>query len=187
MKLKVADKGRRRKRRGQPRLARGAWIVGATAIVLFVGLIAWAVRRHDALIVWRNSLAEGAATPWPAWNPTWAPLPRPPAKANAFAGDLHGPYAFTAVNRETVEYIPCYCGCRRDGHHSVLECFVKGFTADGRPIWTDHAFTCQTCVNIVQEVHLMSQRVMSLPAIRRSIDEHHGGLLSTPTDTPFPR
>ena len=185
MKLKVADTGRRRKRRGQPRLGRGAWIAGGTVIVLFVVLFVWAVRRHDALIVWRTSLGEGAAT-WPPWNPTWPALPKP-ARANVFAGDLHGPYAFIAVNRETVPYIPCYCGCRREGHHSVLDCFAKGFTPDGRPIWTDHAYTCQTCVNIVQEVHLMSQRGMSLPAIRRSIDEHHGGLLSTPTDTPFPR
>ena len=102
-------------------------------------------------------------------------------------GDFSGPYPFAALNSETLRFIPCYCGCHRQGHESVSQCFVKGFETDGSPIWTNHAFTCPTCVNIVREVSLMARRGMSVRAIRASIDQHHGGLLSLPTSTPLPQ
>ena len=105
----------------------------------------------------------------------------------AFTGDWQGPYAFAALNSESLRFIPCYCGCRREGHQSVLACYMKGFTPDGVPMWSDHAFTCETCVNIVREVLLMSQQGTSLGAIRASIDEHHGGVLTRSTDTPLPK
>lgn len=69
----------------------------------------------------------------------------------------------------------------------MLACLVTDFTPAGGPVWTDHAYTCQTCVNILREVLLMSQRGMPLRGMRDAIDKYHGGWLSRPTDTPLPR
>lgn len=174
-----------RRRRPTPPLNKGAWIVLGTLLVLVIFLVARSIQHHSALIAWRNSLAEdGAQIAWPSWNVAWPPLPKPPARA--VSSGWQGPYAFAALNSESLRHIPCYCGCRREGHRSVLDCYVNGFTPSGMPIWSDHAFTCETCVNIVREVLLMSRRGMTLREIRASIDEHHGGLLTRATDTPLP-
>lgn len=164
------------------------WVLAGGLLLLLLILIVNSMLRHNALIAWRLTLEEaGAVAAWPGWDPTWPPLPKPRVRTTAFAGDLSGPYAFAALNHETLKFIPCYCGCRREGHQSVLSCFVKGRTLSGAPSWTDHAFTCQTCVNIVRETMLMSQRGMSLRDIRSAIDEHHGGLFSRSTATPLPK
>ena len=178
-----------RRRQPTPPMPKVAWILLGTFLLLLLLLVARSIQRHSALITWRNALSDGAtATPWPPWKATWPPLAKPPGMATrAFTGDWQGPYAFAALNSESLRFIPCYCGCRREGHQSVLACYMKGFTPDGVPMWSDHAFTCETCVNIVREVLLMSRQGTSPRAIRASIDEHHGGVLTRPTDTPLPK
>ena len=175
----------RRSMHGSKPLHTSVWILGATLLVLLAGVIALSVRRHDALMTWRAGLEESSPnTPWPAWNPSWPNLPRP---RNATVGDLRGPYAFAALNAERLRFIPCYCGCAREGHRSALECFVKGFTSQGAPIWTEHAFSCPLCVNILREVSLMTSRGMSLRATREAIDKYHRSMFATTTATPFPQ
>ncbi|MPZ78787.1 MAG: hypothetical protein GEU77_19980 [Deltaproteobacteria bacterium] len=40
-------------------------------------------------------------------------------------------YLFAIANRDTLRYIPCYCGCGSDGHTSNASCYVKdSSTAD---------------------------------------------------------
>jgi Protein of unknown function with PCYCGC motif len=34
-------------------------------------------------------------------------------------------YRFAILNRETLRYIPCYCGCGSEGHTSNASCYVK--------------------------------------------------------------
>lgn len=160
------------------------WFAGATALVLFLLVVARSIQRQDALLSWREGLEEGASDPWPAWDPKWPLLPRP---RNTTVADLRGPYAFAARNAERLRYIPCFCGCAREGHRSALDCFVGGFTPQGLPIWTDHAFTCPLCVSILREVALMTSRGMTLPAIRAAIDEHHESMFATATPTPLPK
>lgn len=171
--------------RAGPPLPRWAWVICAALLLSFVAVVVWSIQRRDALVSWRTSLEEQAGgTSWPEWNPSWPSLPTP---RNAKADDLRGPYAFAALNAETLRYIPCYCGCVREGHSSVLNCFVSGFSPQGTPLWTDHGFTCPLCVNILREVSLMTSRGMSLPAIRDEIDSHHRSMFATPTSTPLPR
>lgn len=163
---------------------RWIWAVCAALLMLFAVVVVRSIQRHDALVEWRAMLEEGGAdVSWPDWNPGWPSLPRP---RNATAGDLRGPYAFAALNADTLRYIPCYCGCVRQGHGSVLNCFVKGFTPQGAPLWTDHSFTCPLCVNILREVSLMTSRGMSLPAMRDAIDNYHRSTFGRPTSTPLP-
>ena len=165
-------------------LPKVVWIIGATALMLLLVVVARSVQRRDALVSWRESLEEGAAVSWPEWNPKWPLLPNARVTPSS---DLRGPYAFATLNAERLRFIPCYCGCAREGHRSALQCFVSGFTPKGVPIWTDHAFTCPLCVNILREVSLMTSRGMSTPAIRAAIDEHHGSMFATATPTPLPQ
>ena len=50
-------------------------------------------------------------------------------------------YAFAANREDIVRYIPCYCGCEREGHRSLRDCFIKGRAADGRPTWDPMGYT----------------------------------------------
>ena len=178
---------RRREAAKRPLVSKLGWMFAGGLAVLVLVLLVRSVQRHDSLVRWRGSLEQGSPPAvWPEWQSTWPALPKPRARINVIMNDLSGPFAFAALNRETLRYIPCYCGCHSEGHHSVLDCFIKGFTPGGAPIWNDHAFTCQTCVNIVRETARMLQRGMSLRAIRIAIDEHHGGLFSKATITPLP-
>jgi hypothetical protein len=175
----------RRSLQTQKPLPRAVWIVIGVLLVLLLIVVVSSVRRHDALISWREDLeARAPGLDWPTWNPAWPSLSRP---GTATVGDLRGAYAYAALNADRLRFIPCYCGCARDGHHSALDCFVSSFTPQGMPIWTDHAFTCPLCVNILREVSLMTSRGMSLPAIREAIDEHHESMFATATPTPLPR
>lgn len=48
----------------------------------------------------------------------------PPDIARAPA-DIREAYRFAIRNRDTLRYIPCYCGCGSEGHTSNASCYVK--------------------------------------------------------------
>jgi Protein of unknown function with PCYCGC motif len=39
--------------------------------------------------------------------------------------DVREAYRFAVANRDTLRYIPCYCGCGADGHTSNASCYIK--------------------------------------------------------------
>jgi hypothetical protein len=49
-------------------------------------------------------------------------LPADIAKAPA---EVREAYRFAINNRDTLRYIPCYCGCGSEGHTSNASCYVK--------------------------------------------------------------
>jgi hypothetical protein len=48
----------------------------------------------------------------------------PPDIARAPA-EVREAYRFAIVNRDTLKYIPCYCGCGAEGHTSNASCYLK--------------------------------------------------------------
>jgi Protein of unknown function with PCYCGC motif len=40
-------------------------------------------------------------------------------------------YRFAVANRDTLRYIPCYCGCGSEGHTSNASCYVKDSSTAG--------------------------------------------------------
>jgi len=48
----------------------------------------------------------------------------PPDTANA-PDEVREAYRFAIANRDTLRYIPCYCGCSSEGHTSNASCYVK--------------------------------------------------------------
>lgn len=49
-------------------------------------------------------------------------LPRDIGKAPA---EVREAYRFAITNRDTLRYIPCYCGCGAEGHTSNASCYLK--------------------------------------------------------------
>ena len=41
-------------------------------------------------------------------------------------------YRYAVANRETLRYIPCFCGCVNGGHTSNLDCYVREAYPEGR-------------------------------------------------------
>ncbi len=160
-----------------------ALVVLAIIAALLIAAVIRNVSRHDEITRWRAQLEADAGRPaWPAWSPDWPPLPVPARRDRRLPRDLSGPYAFAATHEEVLQRIPCYCGCVRDGHDSVLQCYLAGSRADGMPLWTNHSFDCEMCIHIVREVMLMTSLRMSIADIRRTIETKYERV-GTPTHT----
>ena len=166
----------------------GKAALGALMLVALVLVVAIArnISRHDDLVQWRARLeADAGNPPWPDWSSKWPPLPQPRRLHVRPASSVVGPYAFAATHQDLLRTIPCYCGCARDGHQSVLQCFLSGSSVDNSPIWTDHSFDCEMCVHIAREVFLMTSQRMP-PTVIRDIIESKYRSVGSPTRTPLP-
>lgn len=40
-------------------------------------------------------------------------------------------YRFAIANRETLRWIPCFCGCAAEGHTNNADCYIKDVRPDG--------------------------------------------------------
>ena len=174
---------RKRSRRASPWPDRAALALVALMLLIFVVIAIDNVRKRDALTRWRTSLELAAGhLPWPAWSSAWPALPEPPTGRHRLAQDWRGVYAFAATHAPLIDQMPCFCGCGKAGHRSLLNCFVTGFRADGTPTWNDHALTCELCVHIAREVYLMDAAGLPPAQTRAAIDRQYAkGRTSTPT------
>jgi len=70
------------------------------------------------------------------------PLPfdyGPPARP---AEVVKAVYEFAAEHPEVLSYVPCYCGCEREGHRGNDNCFVAERNANGDVTrWDPHGVT----------------------------------------------
>ena len=58
----------------------------------------------------------------------------PPDMAKA-PSEIREAYRFAIANRETLRYIPCYCGCGADGHTSNASCYFKDSSTPENPVF----------------------------------------------------
>ena len=166
------------------RFGKAGFLLVALVAAFMVVLIARNISRHDDLVQWRVRLEAEAGNPaWPEWSPSWPDLPQPKRLHVRPAASVIGPYAFAATHQDTMKTIPCYCGCVREGHESVLQCFLSGSRSDDTPIWTDHSFDCEMCVHIAREVFLMTSQRLPAAEIRAVIESKYRNS-GTPTRTP---
>ncbi|CAM3738452.1 PCYCGC motif-containing (lipo)protein [Cohnella lubricantis] len=97
--------------------------------------------------------------------------------------------AYTAAAKlmDTLQFIPCYCGCGLSaGHRSNLDCFIAGVREDGAVIWDDHGTGCGVCQQIALQAAKLKQEGRSDLEIRQFVDETYGEGYAAPTDTPMP-
>jgi Protein of unknown function with PCYCGC motif len=64
-----------------------------------------------------------------------------PAFAKTASADVQQVYRYATDHGETLEYIPCFCGCVRIGHRSNEDCYIKMRNADGTVTYTSHGAT----------------------------------------------
>jgi hypothetical protein len=97
-------------------------------------------------------------------------------------------YQSAASLRETLQWIPCYCGCGQSaGHKSNANCFIHAVKDDGTVVWDDHGTRCDVCQSIaLQSAQLKSQGKSNLE-IRKFIDATYKTGYAAPTDTPLPQ
>ena len=49
--------------------------------------------------------------------------------------DVREAYRFALANRDTLRYIPCYCGCGEQGHTSNASCYFKDDSTPEKPVF----------------------------------------------------
>ena len=96
------------------------------------------MKRRNFLL--NGSLVVGALSLSPvhvlsAAGHVWkmAPLSMLPDHLRNASPEISDAYRFVIFNRETLSYIPCYCGCVNDGHTSNASCYLKDNSPLGRP------------------------------------------------------
>jgi Protein of unknown function with PCYCGC motif len=47
-------------------------------------------------------------------------------------------YRYAVAHGDTLQYIPCFCGCEHVGHRSNADCYVAERHPDGRITFTNH-------------------------------------------------
>lgn len=132
------------------------WILGAVGVFACAGLAFWPAadgqtpeQQTPSATAGAMPLSSSAATPpspvaevpkVPAEGPL-PPLPfsdfpavRPPEVIRAV-------YEFAARHPEVLRYVPCYCGCERQGHVGNDDCFIASRDAQGNVTWDPHGMT----------------------------------------------
>ena len=75
------------------------------------------------------------------WDPSWPELPSASGFSSHPMEFIRAAYAFAARRPDVVQYLPCYCGCEKQGHQSLQFCFVKKRTVSGIDQWDGMGFT----------------------------------------------
>jgi len=96
-------------------------------------------------------------------------------------------YEFAARHPEVLNYIPCYCGCEREGHKANHDCFVRSRAANGRIVeWDTHGLGCAVCLDVGRKAMTMFNQGMSVGAIRTAIEREYESRTPSHTPTPLP-
>jgi hypothetical protein len=96
-------------------------------------------------------------------------------------------YEFAARHPEVLQYVPCYCGCERQGHTANHSCFVKSRAADGRVTeWDTHGLGCTICIDVARDAMTLFNAGGRPAAIREAIDKKYASHFPSSTPTPRP-
>ncbi len=100
-----------------------------------------------------------------------APLDGMPAEVQTAPVVVQQAYQFAVANPDTMQQIPCYCGCGAMGHTSNYSCYVAEVAGDGAITYDPHALGCSICVDITQDTMRLLKQGKSIPEIRAYVDE----------------
>ena len=138
--------------------------VAAAMVVVVLLRQARSIRGRDA---WTNSVS---------WDPSWPALPAlSVTRGLRRIDEARALYAFAARNADALTYVPCYCGCKSQGHRSNHDCYVSRRSADGRVTeWNSHGTTCPVGPDITGDVMLWRKNGTALSTIRNDIEREYG-------------
>jgi hypothetical protein len=66
------------------------------------------------------------------------PVGRLPSFAMKAGPKAQEAYRYAAANGDTLQYVPCFCGCGNIGHRHNADCYVAERHPDGRLTFTSH-------------------------------------------------
>ena len=98
-------------------------------------------------------------------------------------GEMRAMYewAKTAEGKALLEQMPCYCGCKFEGHKHTAHCF-----------WNDkgnfdkHGITCSVCFDIAKKTKEMHEQGKDICTIRKEVDKFYEPNKHLGTETPMP-
>jgi hypothetical protein len=90
-------------------------------------------------------------------------------------------WAKTPVGKATLEQVPCYCGCKFEGHKNAYDCFWR---EDGT--FDKHGITCSVCLDIGVKSREMVEQGKDICEIRKTIDDFYVANAKLATNTPMP-
>ena len=135
----------------------------------------------------RAAVALAAALPAKAHTGPLPALPRvsfDPPRPQAYVQQV---YEFAARHPEVLQYVPCYCGCEREGHTANHSCFVKSRAASGQvKEWDSHGMGCAICMDVAHDAMTLFQAGGRPAAIREAIDKKYASHFPSSTPTPRP-
>lgn len=100
--------------------------------------------RRVAVAMGVVALATGLAVAFFAWSGGFggtsqayalAPESALPAAVRQAPTKVQEAYRFALANRDTMRWIPCYCGCGAEGHRSNADCYIKDVKSDGSVVF----------------------------------------------------
>src|SRR3989344_7269958 len=74
-------------------------------------------------------------------------------------------WAKTPEGSKLLEQIPCYCGCKYEGHKHTRHCY---WDDDGS--FDKHGITCSVCFDIAKKTKEMNEQGVDICTIRKEID-----------------
>ena len=88
------------------------------------------MNRRDFLTIGLIAAATGIVDSRPAFAASehkykLAPENLLPKDIRSAPEEVREAYRFAIANRDTLRYIPCYCGCGSEGHTSNASCYIK--------------------------------------------------------------
>ncbi len=90
-------------------------------------------------------------------------------------------WAKTPEGGALLEQIPCYCGCKYDGHKHTKNCYWKD---NGE--FDKHGITCSVCFDIAKKSRQMYEQGSDVCEIRKTIDDFYKPNAHLGTLTPYP-
>jgi hypothetical protein len=136
-----------------------------------------------------SARTQASAASTPARTVAQMPLPPLPNPGYAPARPMEvtrQAYEFAARNPDVIKYVPCYCGCERNGHGSNESCFVRSRDARGGVTWDPHGWGCTICIDVAVEASRMHALGANPQSIRAAIDRKYASQFPTSTPTPKP-
>lgn len=91
-------------------------------------------------------------------------------------------WAKTPEGKELLEQVPCYCGCKFEGHKHAAHCFWKD---NGN--FDKHGMTCSVCFDIAKRTKEMREQGKDICEIRKEIDKFYEPNKHLGTETPMPK
>jgi peroxiredoxin len=115
--------------------------------------------------------------------PAQIPLPDTVARTPALAAI----YRFVGAHLALTDRLPCFCGCRHNGHRSLSDCFVEHRGKQQQPLrWNEHAIQCGLCLGLAQEAERLAGLGLTPADIRQRLEQTYDSEDDAPVQTAPP-